>query len=724
MERDRPKAFDTSGYMPDIRKSPTNFRVALQKPIPRLTFILCIAALWPGVAGASYPNTPAAMGEVGLNTIPSARFDPVGTVRVQLSRLHPYSNGNLGLQVAQPLYINIRQTAESRTLFSHADRLFPGIDLKGQLHGETAHSPAVALGLQGAAGDARMAGEYVALSKRFNNFDFTGGFGWGRFASGGHITNPLRALSGYFGKHRPQDANRANEPDDWFTGRHIGLMAGIAWDSPVDGLTLKADWGQDRFATERADDTGRNHSDPWSLGFSYSPRPWVTIGTALVGGNAIYGSLSFQSPLQGWPGRPAHREAPIEPFPAYRTGEPSPAAVDVDASGHGFNLASIKTEWHTLISRLLLKPGASLPQQVGQAVRPMAIHGGADTDSYIIQPAVLGEDGPSIRLNRRDLEQALASHNGSPQEIWRHTEFGPAIPASHFPSPLTFIDRPGYLTLLSDTETSLSEQDHGVLYRTSLIGDYKYLLTTHLVVGQALRLNLADNLKNLNENRPIDILPVRSDEDRFAARRLSYDRNYLSYMTSFNRDWHMALTGGYLEEMYGGAGGEVLYRPFGRTYGFGAEIWEALKRSPDATLNLGFNGDHLLTGHLKAYYEVPGTDMTLQAKVGRYLAEDVGGTLALSNSFRNGVSIEAFVTVTDLRDRGAFGGSTPLYSGLRIRLPLGNIPHVPAASEARVTVAPIGRDAGQSIDNPLPLYDLTNQFSYRTIADHWTDITD
>jgi hypothetical protein len=247
------------------------------------------------------------------------------------------------------------------------------------------------------------------------------------------------------------------------------------------------------------------------------------------------------------------------------------------------------------------------------------------------------------------------------------------------------------------------------------------MLTRHIISGQAIRLNLADNLSGLNTLRPVNLLPVRGDEDKFASRRLSIERSYLSWMHSFN-DWHVAVTGGYLEEMYGGVGGEVLYRPFGKTYAFGAEMWEALKRSPDAAFNLGFSGDHLLTGHLKAWYEVPGTNMTLQAKVGRYLAEDIGGTLSLTNSFKNGARVEAFVTATDRTDASLYGGTTQLYSGLRLRLPLGNLPLVPASTEARFTVAPIGRDSGQSIDNPLPLYELTEQMSYRSIASHWTEI--
>ena len=169
-------------------------------------------------------------------------------------------------------------------------------------------------------------------------------------------------------------------------------------------------------------------------------------------------------------------------------------------------------------------------------------------------------------------------------------------------------------------------------------------------------------------------------------------------------------------------GGEVLYRPFGKTFAIGAEGWWALKRDPYTDLNLGLNGDRLLTGHLQAWYEIPGTNMTLQARVGRYLAEDLGATLALKHRFDNGATLEAFATATDQADFDVFGSQTHLFSGLKMRLPLGNIPHLPVSSDIRIKVEPFGRDTGQSIDTPMPLYELTEPLSYRHIANNWNSI--
>lgn len=239
-----------------------------------------------------------------------------------------------------------------------------------------------------------------------------------------------------------------------------------------------------------------------------------------------------------------------------------------------------------------------------------------------------------------------------------------------------------------------------------------------------MRLNAASNLEHLNDFRPLPALPVRSDVDLFAAQRIALDRAWLGWMTSLNTDLHLSLSAGYLEEMYSGAGGEILYRPFGKTFAIGADLWRALKRDPLADLNMGLNGVPVITGHLNAWYEFPDTDITLQARIGRYLAEDIGGTIELSHNFASGAKLSGFVTATDNSDFDIFGGTTNLYSGIKISLPLGSAPVLPDGSAARLTAAPLGRDTGQTLDAPVKLYEATEQLSLRHISRRWTEISE
>src|SRR5262249_43559180 len=157
-------------------------------------------------------------------------------------------------------------------------------------------------------------------------------------------------------------------------------------------------------------------------------------------------------------------------------------------------------------------------------------------------------------------------------------------------------------------------------------------------------------------------------------------------------------------------------------FALGAESWLALKRSPYSLLNLGLDGDHILSGFVNAWYDIPTWDITLHAKAGRYLAGDVGGTLGLEKQFRNGAKLEGFVTVTNYAVPDIFGGITHAYNGVRLSIPLGGFKHMPEGAGIHFTAAPFGRDTGQALENPMPLYEATQQFSYGHMADNWDRI--
>ena len=272
-------------------------------------------------------------------------------------------------------------------------------------------------------------------------------------------------------------------------------------------------------------------------------------------------------------------------------------------------------------------------------------------------------------------------------------------------------------------QVSVSEIDQGVLHRTSLILERQRNLLRDFISGGAVRINLTDNLDLLDEYRIRPTLPVRSDIDVFAEQRFSIEKFYLSYLKTITPDLHIGLTGGYLEEQYAGIGGEILYRPFGKNWAIGADGWQAFKRDPYSELNQSLAVDHLFTGHLNGWYRFPqNPNLLLKARIGRYLAEDVGGSLTLSHKFNNGTELEGFITHTDASDTSVFGEDTYLYNGVRLSLPLGNIPYTSISTSAELIAAPFGRDNGQTIQKPVDLYDLTEAFSLQHMSSHWGDI--
>jgi len=95
----------------------------------------------------SYAQEVNIRGNVGLNTVPDARVDKVGTMRVGASIQDPYIHSFMGFQLSEPLYLNFRQSGEYSSYSNRAIKLHPGVDFKYQISKETRNRPAIALGM-------------------------------------------------------------------------------------------------------------------------------------------------------------------------------------------------------------------------------------------------------------------------------------------------------------------------------------------------------------------------------------------------------------------------------------------------------------------------------------------------------------------------------------------------------------------------------------------------
>ena len=174
--------------------------------------------------------------------------------------------------------------------------------------------------------------------------------------------------------------------------------------------------------------------------------------------------------------------------------------------------------------------------------------------------------------------------------------------------------------------------------------------------------------------------------------------------------------------MYAGIGGEFIVRPFRSRFALGAELWETYKRDPLTALNLGLTGEIGLTGHINAWYDWPGQDVTLFARAGRFLGGDYGVTGGLEKDFENGAQLKGFLTLTNDSDSDLHGNRAQAFHGVSLSLPLGSAPYIPDGSTLDVSANPLARNAGQNLEKPVSLYDLTKPFAFDHMARNWNDI--
>ena len=650
-----------------------------------------------------YAPSPNILGTIGLNTIPSARMDETGTMRLGFSTSDPYAHGFLGFQMTKALYLNVRHTGQVSSLHDDVDSFHPGLDIKLQLTEETATRPAIVIGLDSSIGDKRLASEYLAFSKRFHNFDLTGGIAWGRLGSAGHIKNPMRRLSSHFDTPRNYNTFSSQSPNDWFTGEDIGFFGGVEYYTPIDGLSLKADYGANDYIGEQAAIRGFDPPDPWSLSLNYKPWKQVDISAGIIGGEKIMARLSIQDQLSNLPVRSGQKHKAPDLI--------SPRQSDIDDNP---------------TTTLALSEYQPTARQIGHRARITANSIPQTEEMIAVNLRHKGLKGPKVTLIRHDLEKAIINNHGSPEELWHSKQIDKSDKQKLSWKKATQINRkifPDFRFIL-DNKLSISEPYTGLLYRSSAIIETEKQWPFGVITGASARLNITDNLSRIRRFRLPSIQGVRSDEFEFAERGFALDRVYTSWLQSLTPSAHIGLTAGYLEEMYGGLGGEVLYRPFGKTYAIGAEGWLVKKRDPFSALNRKYLKEKAFTGHVNLFYELPNTDFTAYAKAGQYLGEDIGGTIGIKNRFDNGTSLEGFVTMTNLAYKNLFGTQTHLDGGIKLNIPLGNIPFIPDGSAFRLRTGPLARTVGQVIDHPQPLYEATEPVSYRRLSRSWKEVLD
>lgn len=170
---------------------------------------------------------------------------------------------------------------------------------------------------------------------------------------------------------------------------------------------------------------------------------------------------------------------------------------------------------------------------------------------------------------------------------------------------------------------------------------------------------------------------------------------------------YVSARAGYLESMFGGAGGEILWRPENARWALGADLYQVWQRDFDRLL--GLQHYHVTTGHISLYYDSPWYNLNFQLRAGQYLAGDRGFTFQMTRRFSTGVEIGAFVTKTNIS--AAQFGEGSFDKGIIIRVPLGWIAPLETQSQIAIDLRPVQRDGGQSLNGDATLYEETRATS-------------
>lgn len=665
-------------------------------------------------------------GMPGLMDMPTATPLPDGELQIGVSSFGGITRTALAFQITPRLTGAFRynriEDFQRAGFDTYYDRAF---DVQYQVIPEGDLRPGLAIGLRDFGGTGIQAGEYVVASKGFalprGKVTVSAGLGWGRLGSFEPIGTPFSAV-----RSDTTGLGGTLRIDDWFRGP-AAPFAGLEW-RMGERWRVKAEYSSDAY--EEADESGVfDRASPFNFGVEYQATDTTRLGLYSMYGSEIGAMVSFglnprrsgNALVLAAPGpvvaRPDRALRPDLWSPAWhgvsdRAAQIAPRVEDalgdqaIEVAGLDFPSA---TE-----ARIRIRNGAynETAMAIGRTARAMAASLPPSVETFHIVPDDDGVALSVVTIRRSDLEQldgrpdravALAART----EIRAARDIAPITPRTGLFPRVEGGLRPYFTTSAFDPAQPL-RADVGLAASGRV--EFAPGLTLSGEARQKLFGNVGDTRASSSK-----LPPVRTNSRLYAqADGITLNRLTLAYAGALSPTLYGRVTGGYLERMFGGVSGEVLWKPVDSRFALGAEVNYAQQRDFDQ--GFGFQDYDIVTGHLSAYYDF-GQGYLGQIDVGRYLAGDVGATIALDREFDNGWRVGAFATFTDVSAEDFGEGSFD--KGIRLAIPVQSILGTPSTQALTQTIRPIQRDGGARLNVPGRLYDRVRSGHSNEVFADW-----
>ncbi len=711
--------------------------------------------------------SPGDFGGVGLLQTPTARFAPDGQITLGANHVQPYDRYFFSVQGMPWLEATLRLTTVRNRLYSpfpefsgtqsFKDR---GFDLKIRAFEETSWTPAVALGLRDFVGTGLFSSEYIVLNKRAGPIDVSFGLGWGNIASRGILPNPFRLIGSRFDTRGSFTAGGGTVNAAYFKGRQVSPFGGIKYDTPIKGLALKLEYDANDYKSEALGNRFRVRV-PVNFGADYAVRSWLHLGAAVERGNKIALNLAlttnFNRPFRipkfdaGPPAFPAQATtirsdaaisgvplvpdtgAPLEPgaifsSPAEAQARPDPPGAELSKNlsaalgGQGAGLYAADFHAHEVVLYVAQARFENMATGLGRISRAAFGVLPARYEAISVVFVEGGMETVEVRVYRSALAKALVPGSGSPEELLQQTEFSlPSLDLNNanYQGPLSTSPPRFAYSFRPTLKTTLGRPEQFLLYQAGLRANGFLSINRHLNAQGAVAFALSDNFDKLQIPSDSQLPHVRSDiKDYLREGKTSIPILHANYVFNLAPALYGHVFGGLLEEMFGGVGAEILYRPATRNWAIGADLSYVKQRGFDQLFD--FRHYSTVTGFVTGAYYFPGPKLDVRVRLGRYLAKDYGGTFEIARTFESGVSVGAFATKTNVSAERF--GEGRFDKGIYLTVPLDAIYSRHVRGSIGLAYRPLIRDGGQMLSIPQQLLATTEPTIRSKFEDDWDGI--
>lgn len=670
-------------------------------------------------------------GGVGLLQTPTARMAPAGELSLNANRTDPYSRYSLSLQPLDWLEGTFRYTSISDIKYgpesfsgsqSYKDK---AVDVKARLWQESHWIPEIALGFRDVGGTGLFSSEYFVANKRYKNLDFSLGIAWGYIGNRGDFDNPLGYIDDRFDSRPAKTGAGDVNTSSYFRGP-TSLFGGVSYQTPWSPLSLKLEYDGNDYKSEYQSNTDRNmlpQDSPINIGAVYKLNENIDLTAGWERGNTALFGITLHTNF-------VSRKAPAKTY--------DPPALPLPTNTPTVGLDQV--EWAEVSKKLESNAGYKV-ERIAQRDSELLVYG--EQSKYFYSAKGVGRASRILDNNANDEIQWFTLVNkrydmpveetSVPRSTFRNvinndqdlvdlhrtTEVNRAT--AHVektlyeqkPDPFTYGFGLGY-------QQNLGGPDGFLLYQISAYAEGQYRFTPRTWASGGISANLLNNYDKFKYDAPSNLPRVRTDLRQYVTTsEVTMPALQLNHAKRLDQDLFGMIYGGYLEPMYAGVGGEVLYRPMGERWSIGADLNYVRQRAFDQ--GFGLRDYRTVTGHVTSYTKLP-FDLDAAVSVGRYLARDWGTTIDISREFTNGVKFGGWVTRTTASSEEYGEGSFD--KGIYISIPFDEMMSVSTMNRANIAWAPLTRDGGAMLHRQYSLHTMTDGRNRDAFYENFEKITE
>lgn len=661
--------------------------------------------------------TASDWGEIGLLQTPTARMAPAGELRLHFSKTLPYTRGTFLFQPFDALETAIRYTDVSNRLYgssiagdqSYKDK---SIDLKLRLRQESAHGPALAVGIRDLGGTGLFSGEYLVANKRFGDWDASLGLGWGYLGARGNIGNPLGWLDVGMAQRGTQTAGQGGEisTNTMFRGS-TSLFGGAQWSRKDSPWVWKIELDGNDYRHE-PQDNHQSVSSPINLGVVYRFGPGLDLSAGWERGNTWMLGLTLHGDL----GR-VYMPKTLDSFPPLDKDGPGEAIQRLSTllENHtGWQVQSLQLQAPTAVLVAEIDQASYLQERVDRALTALHKYTSPDIRAFSMELRRRGLPMLSLTMDRAEWEkkntQAEAPALRLPhQYVAAANSTAPSVPAGVGKKPPTR----GKLEWGPSYSQILGGPNNFLLYQAGVQAEAEYHFSERTWFSANVNARLADNYGGFVYDAPSALPRVRTHQRQYVTTSVvTLPTAQLGHVRPLAADQYAGVYGGALEPMFAGFGAEWLYRPTNGRWALGMDWNLVRQRSFSQDFQLRDYG--VGTGHATLYWDSGWNGVRTKLSAGRYLAGDWGATVDLSRMFPNGVSAGFWATKTNVSAESFGEGSYD--KGIYITIPFDAMLPKSSPGQANIVWSPLTRDGGAKLLRPWNLFDLTRARDSQALA--------